>query len=58
MNEGTMNNDAAVSAAKEIADHVLAPAASQNDKQGRFSTEAVEALGKGGLLVEQFGLAP
>jgi alkylation response protein AidB-like acyl-CoA dehydrogenase len=50
MNEGTMNNDAAVSAAKEIADHVLAPAASQNDKQGRFSTEAVEALGKGGLL--------
>jgi alkylation response protein AidB-like acyl-CoA dehydrogenase len=50
MNEGTLNNDAAVSAAKEIADHVLAPAASQNDKQGRFSTEAVEALGKGGLL--------
>jgi len=50
MNEGTMNHDAAVSAAKEIADHVLAPAASQNDKQGRFSTEAVEALGEGGLL--------
>jgi alkylation response protein AidB-like acyl-CoA dehydrogenase len=50
MNEGTLNNDAAVSAAKEIADHVLAPVASQNDKQGRFSTEAVEALGKGGLL--------
>src|SRR5262245_9926138 len=50
MNKGTMNHDAAVSAAKEIADHVLDPAASQYDKQGRFYTEAVEALGKGGLL--------
>jgi alkylation response protein AidB-like acyl-CoA dehydrogenase len=50
MNKGTMNHDAAVSTAREIADRVLAPAASQNDKQGRFSTEAVEALGKGGLL--------
>jgi alkylation response protein AidB-like acyl-CoA dehydrogenase len=40
----------AVSTAREIADRVLAPAASQNDKQGRFSAEAVEALGKGGLL--------
>src|SRR5215475_10026943 len=46
----TMNHDAAVSTAREIADRVLAPAASQNDKQGRFSTEAVEALGKCGLL--------
>jgi alkylation response protein AidB-like acyl-CoA dehydrogenase len=50
MKEGTLNHDAAVSAAREIADRVLTPAASQNDKQGRFSTEAVEALGKGGLL--------
>ncbi|MGC1956568.1 MAG: acyl-CoA dehydrogenase family protein, partial [Pseudolabrys sp.] len=46
----TMNHDVAVSTAREIADRVLAPAASQNDKQGRFSAEAVEALGKGGLL--------
>ena len=45
-----MNHDVAVSTAREIADRVLAPAASQNDKQGRFSAEAVEALGKGGLL--------
>jgi alkylation response protein AidB-like acyl-CoA dehydrogenase len=45
-----MNHDVAVSTAREIADRVLAPAASQNDKQGRFSTQAVEAFGKGGLL--------
>ena len=45
-----MNRDVAVSTAREIADRVLAPAASQNDKQARFSAEAVEALGKGGLL--------
>ena len=45
-----MNHDVAVSTAREIADRVLAPAASQNDKQARFSAEAVEALGKGGLL--------
>jgi len=45
-----MNHDVAVSTAIEITDRVLAPAASQNDKQGRFSAEAVEALGKGGLL--------
>src|SRR5262249_61724028 len=50
MNGGTMSHDVAVSTAREIADRILAPAASQNDKQGRFSTEAVEALGKGGLL--------
>src|SRR5262249_17529447 len=50
MNGGKMNHEMAVSAAREIADHVLAPAASQNDKQGRFSVEAVEALGKAGLL--------
>src|SRR5262245_26587507 len=50
MNGGTMNHDMAVSAAREIADRVLAPTASQNDKQGRFSAEAVEAFGKAGLL--------
>lgn len=45
-----MNHDAAVSNAREIAERVLAPAASQNDKAGRFSTEAIDALGKAGLL--------
>jgi alkylation response protein AidB-like acyl-CoA dehydrogenase len=36
--------------AKQLADRVLAPAAQQNDKEGRFSVEAVEALGPAGLL--------
>jgi len=45
-----MDHDTAVSQAKDIADRVLAPAARQNDKEGRFSTEAVEALGRSGLL--------
>jgi len=45
-----MNHDTALSKAREIADGVLTPAASQNDKEGRFSTEAVEALGRAGLL--------
>jgi alkylation response protein AidB-like acyl-CoA dehydrogenase len=45
-----MNHDDAVSNAKQLADRVLAPAARQNDKEGRFSVEAVEALGPAGLL--------
>ena len=45
-----MNHDAAVSNAKEMADRVLAPAARQNDKDGRFSVEAVAAFGPAGLL--------
>src|SRR5215469_17756454 len=45
-----MNHDAAVSKAVEIASRVLAPSAGQNDKAGRFSTEAVESLGEAGLL--------
>jgi alkylation response protein AidB-like acyl-CoA dehydrogenase len=45
-----MNHESAVSKAREIADDVLAPAARQNDKEGRFSTEAVDALGRAGLL--------
>lgn len=45
-----MNHDMAVSSAKEIADRVLAPAARQNDKEGRFSSEAVAALGQARLL--------
>jgi alkylation response protein AidB-like acyl-CoA dehydrogenase len=45
-----MIHDAAVSKATEIANDVLGPPARQNDKEGRFSSEAVEALGKSGLL--------
>ncbi|MFL6307969.1 MAG: acyl-CoA dehydrogenase family protein [Candidatus Sulfotelmatobacter sp.] len=45
-----MTHDAAVSKAQEIASRVLAPSAGQNDKTGRFSTEAVESLGDSGLL--------
>jgi alkylation response protein AidB-like acyl-CoA dehydrogenase len=45
-----MNHDTAVSSAKEIAGRVMTPAARQNDKEGRFSSEAVAALGGAGLL--------
>ena len=45
-----MTHESAVASAKEIADRVLAPAAASNDKAGRFSTEAIDALGKVGLL--------
>src|SRR6201998_3428797 len=45
-----MNHETAVSSAKEIADRILAPAARQNDKEARFSTEAIAALGPAGLL--------
>ncbi len=45
-----MTHDEAVSRTTEIADGVVAPAAAQNDRTGRFSTEAVAALGRAGLL--------
>jgi len=45
-----MNHDTAVSKAKEIADRLLAPAARQNDREARFSSEAVAALGREGFL--------
>jgi alkylation response protein AidB-like acyl-CoA dehydrogenase len=45
-----MNHEIAISRTKEIAGEILAPAAGQNDKQARFSNQAVEALGKAGLL--------
>jgi len=44
-----MTHDAAVQKAGEIASSVLAPSAGQNDKAGRFSTEAVQSLGEAGL---------
>jgi alkylation response protein AidB-like acyl-CoA dehydrogenase len=43
-------NQSAVSKAKEIADRILAPAARQNDKDARFSSEAIAALGSAGLM--------
>ncbi len=46
----TLNHETAVSRTREIAHRVLAPLAAQNDKAGRFSTEAVDALGREGLL--------
>jgi RimJ/RimL family protein N-acetyltransferase len=45
-----MNHETAVSNAKEIANRILAPAARQNDKEARFSSEAIAALGSVGLL--------
>ena len=45
-----MDHEAALAKANEIAGGVLAPAARQNDKDGRFSSEAVDALGRAGLL--------
>jgi len=45
-----MNHETATSTAGEIADRVLVPAARQNDKEERFSTEAIDALGRAGLL--------
>jgi alkylation response protein AidB-like acyl-CoA dehydrogenase len=45
-----MDIQTAATAAADIAQNVLAPAAADNDKRGRFSTEAVEALGHAGLL--------
>jgi len=45
-----MIHDAAVLKAREISSRVLAPSAGQNDKAGRFSTEAVVSLGESRLL--------
>src|SRR2546421_11925597 len=45
-----LTHDAAVLKARQIANRVLGPSAGQNDKAGRFSTEAVVSLGESGLL--------
>ena len=45
-----MNAETAANAASAIARNVLAPAAADNDKQARFSTEAIAKLGEAGLL--------
>jgi alkylation response protein AidB-like acyl-CoA dehydrogenase len=39
-----------LASAKYIAETVLAPSARQNDREGRFSIEAISALGEAGLL--------
>jgi alkylation response protein AidB-like acyl-CoA dehydrogenase len=45
-----MNHETAVSKTKEIADRILAPAARQNDKDARFPSDTIGALGSAGLL--------
>jgi len=50
MTGAIMNHESAVTKARESANGVLAPAAAQNDKAGRFSDEAIKSLGEAGLL--------
>ena len=45
-----MNYETAVANAKDIAESVLAPASRQNDREAKFSSDAVKALGPAGLL--------
>ena len=45
-----MDRETALARARAIASEVLAPAAAANDREGRFSVEAVRALGESGLL--------
>ena len=45
-----MNSETAIARAREIASNVMAPQAAANDREGRFSIEAVRALGESGIL--------
>jgi len=45
-----MNHENAVEVARKLAKDVLAPSASENDKNATFSTAAISALGESGLL--------
>src|SRR5262245_54897221 len=45
-----MNSETALARAREIASNVIAPQAPANDRDGRFSLDAVRALGESGLL--------
>jgi alkylation response protein AidB-like acyl-CoA dehydrogenase len=45
-----MNSETALARAREIASNVITPQAAQNDREGRFSTDAVRALAESGLL--------
>ena len=48
--EALASHEAMLSSAQQIAETVLVPGARQNDREGRFSTEAIAALGRAGLL--------
>ncbi len=45
-----VSHETMLARAQEVADRVLKPAARSHDKEGRFSTEAIAALGEAGLL--------
>ena len=45
-----MNSETAIARASEIASNVIAPQAAANDRVGRFSIDAVRALGESGIL--------
>ena len=45
-----MNSETAITRAREIASNVIAPQAAANDREGRFSLDAVRALGESGIL--------
>ena len=48
--EPLASHEAILSSAQQIAEIVLVPGARQNDREGRFSSEAIDALGRAGLL--------
>ena len=45
-----MDSGTAIARAREIASSVIAPQAAANDREGRFSIDAVRALGESGIL--------
>ena len=45
-----MDSGTAIARAREIASSVIAPQAATNDREGRFSIDAVRALGESGIL--------
>src|SRR5262249_61123261 len=48
--ERGMDSETAVARAREVASNVIAPQAPANDREGRFSIDAVRALGETGIL--------
>src|SRR5262249_41582940 len=46
---GAVNGQTAIARAKEVASNVIAPQAAANDREGRFSIDAVRALGESEL---------
>jgi alkylation response protein AidB-like acyl-CoA dehydrogenase len=45
-----VNSETAIARAREIVSNVIAPQAAANDREGRFSIDAVRALGESGIL--------